>query len=50
MRQEDRNIGNVGTKYSIIDVRIDVSNEEYFQQQNSAFKWLGKKWFDFLTQ
>ena len=50
MRQEDINIGKSGTKDSIIDVRTDVSHEEDFQQQKSSWKWLGKKWFDFLTQ
>ena len=49
MRQEDRKTGEIGTKDSIIDVRTDVSHEEDFQQQKSPWKWLGKKWLDFLT-
>ena len=49
MRQEDIKTGEIGTKYSIIDVRTYVSHEENFQQQKSPWKWLGKKWFDFLT-
>ena len=50
LRQEDIKIGEIGTKDSIIDVRIDVSHEEDLQQKKSSWKWLGKKWFDFMTQ
>ena len=49
IQQEDRNIGEGGTKDSIIDVRTDVSHEADFQQQKSSWKWLGEKWLDFLT-
>ena len=50
MQQEDRKISEGGTKDSIIDVITDVSHEEELQHQNSPWKWLGKKWMDFLTQ
>ena len=50
LKQEDKNTGKHGTKDSNIDVRTDVSQEEDFQQEKSPWKWLGKKWFDFLTQ
>ena len=49
MQQEDRKDGEIGTKDSIIDVRTNVSYEEDLQQQKSSWKWLGKKWMDFLT-
>ena len=42
MQQEDIKTGEGGTKDSIIDVRTDASHEEYLQQQNSSWKWLGK--------
>ena len=50
MHQEDRKIGEGGTKDSIIDVKIEVSHEEELQQQKSPWKWLGKKWIEFLAQ
>ena len=50
MKQKDKNTSAIGTKDSFIDVRTDVSHEEDFQQQKSPWKWLGKKWLDFLTQ
>ena len=50
MKQEDKKTSEIGTKDSIIDVRTNFSQEEYFQQEKSPWKWLGKKWFDFLTQ
>ena len=49
MQQEDRKIGEGGTKDSIIDVKMEVSHEEELQQQKSPWKWLGKKWMDFLA-
>ena len=50
MKKEEKNIGKNGTKDSIIDLSPDDSLKEYFQQEKSPWKWLGKKWFDFLTQ
>ena len=50
MKQEVKNIGEIGTKDSIIDVRTNVSYEEDFQQQKWPWNWLCKKWFEFLTQ
>ena len=50
MQQEEKNNREGGSKYSIIDVRMDVSHEEELQQQKSPWKWLGKKWMELLTQ
>ena len=50
MQQEDRKIGISGTIDSIIDVKMEDSHEEVLQQKNSPWRWLGKKWMDFLTQ
>ena len=50
LKQEDRNTGKIGTKYSIVDVRMNVSHQEYLHQQNSLWKCLSKKWFDLLRQ
>ena len=50
MQQEDRNIGTSGTMDSIIDVKMEDSHEEVLQQQKFPWRWLGKKWMDFLTQ
>ena len=48
MQQEDRNIGEGWIKDSIIDVKMEDSHEEELQQENFPWKWLGKKWMDFL--
>ena len=50
LKQEDKNTIENGTKYSIIDVSPNDSQEEDFQKEKLPWKWLGKKWFDFLTQ
>ena len=50
VQQVDRKIGASGTKDSIIDVKMEVSHEEELQQQKLPWKWLGKKWMDFLVQ
>ena len=50
LKQEDKNTGKNGTKDSIIDVSLDDSQEEDIQQEKFPWKWLVKKWFDFLTQ
>ena len=50
MQQEDRKIGEEGTKDSIIEVKMEVSHEEELQQHKTPWKWLGKKWMEFLVQ
>ena len=50
MQQKDRKIGTSGTMDSIIDVKMEDSHEEVLQQQKSPWRWLGKKWMEFLTQ
>ena len=50
MQQEDRKIGASGIADSIIDVKMEDSHEEVLQQKKLPWRWLGKKWMDFLTQ
>ena len=50
MQLEDKNIGASGSMVSIIDVKMEDSHEEVLQPKNSPWRWLGKKWMDFLTQ
>ena len=49
-QREDRKTDESGMKDSIIDVKMKVLHEQELQQQKSPWKWLGKKWMDFLAQ